>query len=61
MASFLVLFPKSVFSLVLPEIRQKRKGAVQMRMTVLKMRITCKQKCIRIVDRGKHVLFPKLN
>ena len=28
---------------------RKRKGAVRMRMTVLKMRITCKQKCDRNV------------
>ena len=38
---------ESAFALGLSEIHQKGKGAVKMRTTVLKMRITCKQKCDR--------------
>ena len=51
--------------LVCEKYVRKRKGAVKMRVTVLKMRITCKQKCDqnvkRIVVRGMRVVpFPRL-
>ena len=42
------IYNDQVFALGQKYVR-KRKGAVGMRLTVLKMRITCKQKCDRNV------------